>query len=255
MPRQQAEKDEKLCISHFLGYYNGKFQAQYKCHGHSREIYLSELHGKKDWDWVCRDVSGNNPEMAVEILSVVFEQPTTRRGAIYNVFYKTKSKLDGQLPGSFFLRVPDNLTSHLLARQEQQNITDKLVSAIGHKLNELLVLPEGHRLDIQVGSNTFQLEKWSSKGPSLLDAYMATSFDANTSEIKDLLVKKIPDKNRQLEIPHEWGSITVLLIQSSGVPHHTEIKNIVYSIDKDEYSNIDRTFIVKTGHQFVIFEV
>ncbi len=252
MPRQQTEKDEKLCISNFLEWYNNKFHTLYKCHGHSRNIYVSVLIGKKDWDWVCRDANGSDPEMAVEILSISFNDPSIRRGAASNLFYKAKERLDCHLPGDFFLWVPDDLTKRLLTKQEQQSIADQLVSAVEHKLNELRALPERYCLDIQAGNNTFTLEKRSPHGCTFLDPFMATSFYIDTNEIEELLAQKIPDKNAQLEIPHEWRFITILLIQSFGAPHHTEIKDIVHSIDNNEKLNIDKTFIVQAEHVFEV---
>lgn len=252
MPRQQTEKYERICISNFLVWYNNKFHALYKCHGHSRNIYGTELQGKKDWDWVCRDANGSDPEMAIEILSVSFKDLSIRSGAAYNVFYRVKKSLDCHLPGDFFLWVPDDLTAHLLTKQEQRNIADQLVSVVAHKLNELCVLPEWHCLDIQVGNNTFTLDKRSPNGCTLLDAFMATSFYIDTNEIKELLAQKIPEKNTQLEIPREWGFITILLIQSFGAPHHIVIKDIVHSIGNNEKSNIDKTFIVQAEHVFEV---
>lgn len=258
MPRQQTEVAEELCVGHFLGWYNPKFHTLYKWHGRSREIYRSKLHGKKDWDWVCRDASNNNREMAVEVLSITFEEPAKKMGAAYNIFLKAKDCLDYRLPCNCFRWVPHVLTARQVTKKEQQIITGQLVSKIKEKLIELSILPDGGRLDLSVGDNTFTLERWSPKsspsGCKLLGPHMATAFNADPDEIKKLLREKIPDKNDQLKIPHEWGFLTVLLLQSSGAPHWTAIKSMVNCINEGHKSNIDRIFIVQTP-RFEVFEV
>jgi hypothetical protein len=255
MPRQQTAGYERICISNFLEWYNNKNHKQYRCVGHSKDIYASRLQGKKNWDWVCRDVRADNREMAVEVLSVTFEDPSRRRGAAYNVFLKTKARLDCCVPGSFFLRFPDALTAHQITKQEQEVVSDRLVSEIKQKLNELRDLPEWHYLDIKVENDIFKIQKVSNENCKLLDAFMATSFDANSEEIRDLLTRKIPVKNSQLEIPHRWGLITILLIQSSGVPHHTELIDIIRSLNTDQRDNIEKIFIVRIDTRNEVFEL